>query len=268
MNIWLLAVILIAATLAVLALIFVLIFCGFKRNLKDRLMPAVGFAQGFDKPGRGGRLRCRASATAFEREGNTYRFIVAAHCLQAANDMMEQKVVLQPLDWLITFDHKKGYSARVVAAGYLWEGDDFAVLEAEIPDLEIPLVPLADDDPYCGEQVVNVATPSILVSRAGKVFLEGSVCSEPFEAIVTTVSVAPRQNRWKNAFYCQIPVGPGSSGSLLVSCEREEAVAIVVGSCATAESLEHAAICLPISQFHKFWTANQAGTYPYPVKIE
>ncbi len=266
MNAWLLMIILIAVVLAVSVLVFAVIFCGSKRRLEDRLMSASACVRGYERTGTGRKLRRWACATAFERKGDIYRFIAAAHCLDSVDDIISQEIVISPWDWFITFDGKRFYRASLVAVGSLSEGDDMAVFEAEISDREVFTVPLSDEDPYCGEQVLNVATPHILIHHTRKIFFRGDICSEPFKDTIS-VGLFPRRINWKNAVYCQLPVGGGSSGSLLVSCEREAVVAILVGTYKATDSLEDIAIALPVSQFKKFWKSHQDGTYEWPVRM-
>lgn len=238
------------------------------RPLEEYLPLAVGTAWGWDKKERGGRLRRRITATAFEREGDIYRFVTAAHCVYSTDDIPNRKVILRPMNWYITFEDfgkRKFYPARLVAAGYRYGGDDLAVFEAVIKNKSIPVIPLSASDPQRGEKIINVAKPQRLARYAGKLFLRGNVCSYSFlEEIV--VGNSPNITKWKGAIYCQLIGAKGSSGSVAVSIKSKSIVAIIVGSLKNSE-MNNMMIALPVSRFRRFWEAVKAGHYK-PLQFE
>lgn len=108
-----------------------------------------------------GGYRFACTATAFEKDGDTYRFISAAHCVGYDNTVKE-KVELYPYDWFITFDdpkHKHFIPVKLVAVGYQSKGHDFAVLEGTIKKRKVPVIPLAENPAQMGESVINIAVP-------------------------------------------------------------------------------------------------------------
>jgi len=198
-----------------------------------------------------GGFKMMCTATAFEKKGKMTRFVTAAHCL-AEDDTTHERVEVEKTNWFITFDepHNKNLmEAKVVAVGYQHRGDDFAVVEVELPK-DVPLIPLAANDPQLGENVSNFASPLGL----GKQLFRGHVSMEALDRPVIADSI-----NWKGATLLQMSSGPGSSGSSIVSLHQKGIVAFLVGTIQFRGSPNIVAI--PVSKFRSFWTDAQAGKY-------
>lgn len=200
-----------------------------------------------------GGFKMMCTATAFEKKGKMTRFVTAAHCL-AEDDTAHERVEVEKTNWFITFDepHNKNLmEAKVVAVGYQHRGDDFAVVEVELPK-DVPLIPLASHDPVLGENVSNFASPLGL----GKQLFRGHVSMEALDRPVIADSI-----NWKGATLLQMSSGPGSSGSSIVSLQQKGIVAFLVGTIQFRGSPNIVAI--PVSKFRAFWTDVQAGKYKW-----
>lgn len=200
-----------------------------------------------------GGFKMMCTATAFEKKGKMTRFVTAAHCV-ASDDTQHDRVDVEKTNWFITFDephNKNMMEVKVVAAGYQHRGDDFAVVECELPK-DVPLMPLAADDPSLGENISNFASPLGL----GKQLFRGHVSMEALDRPVISGDI-----NWKGATLLQMSSGPGSSGSSIVSQKQKGIVAFLVGNITFRGSPNIVAI--PISKFKKFWSEAQAGKYKW-----
>jgi hypothetical protein len=200
-----------------------------------------------------GGFKMMCTATAFEKKGKMTRFVTAAHCV-ASDDTQHDRVEVEKTNWFITFDephNKNMMEAHVVAAGYQHRGDDFAVVEVELAK-DVPLMPLAADDPTLGENISNFASPLGL----GKQLFRGHVSMESLDRPVISGDI-----NWKGATLLQMSSGPGSSGSSIVSQNQKGIVAFLVGNITFRGSPNIVAI--PVSKFKKFWTEAQAGKYKW-----
>lgn len=188
------------------------------------------------------------TATAFEREGNVYRFMAAAHCIGHDDEMCERVRIesVPALISLISNDLKSKdgkYLARLVAIGRLSRNEDFAVMEATI-NQPLPIVPLADSDPEVGEVVSNVASPI----KIGKTLFRGYVASTHIsqDGFMKTVS------NFKKAVLLSLLSAPGSSGSAIIS-ERHNGIVAILLMGNIERLFGGLSVALPISLFRKFW---------------
>jgi len=195
------------------------------------------------------------SATAFEKEGNIYRFIAAAHCIgdnnQMCDDIMNNSLKIPPMIYLSknSLATKQGiYRAKLVAMGKLSEGEDFAVLEAEINDCEITVIPLVDSNLEMGDEVINIATPI----GWDKTLFRGYVANLNMDKF--KYSIGEDSIEIKTAILCSLPSGPGSSGSAIVSEKHGGIVAILVSSLKSGKkTIAPVSVVLPIRMFKEFW---------------
>jgi S1-C subfamily serine protease len=200
-----------------------------------------------------GGLQALCTATAFEKDGKTYKFVTAAHCV-AEDDVTHERVAVAQTNWYVTFDErgsKKFYPAKIVAVGYQHLGDDFTVLEVEM-DREIPIIPLANADAVRGEEIVNVAAPLGL----GKQLFRGHVSLDVLDRPIIEGAI-----NWRGANLLQVSVGPGSSGSAVVSKTRGVIIAILVGNISARSSPN--VVAIPVSKFQKFYKETAAKKYRY-----
>lgn len=239
-------------------------------QLERDLMAATVFVYGFFKltvkdEKNGGEKESNDfrifTATAFEREGDIYRFVTAAHCIGDDDKMCQNAMSsLPPASIIIGLDknslkNKDGvFEARLVAIGQLSKGEDFAVLEAKI-NRPLPTVPLADRDPEIGEEVSNVASPISL----GKTLLRGYAAN-----------ISTSQNSYtkglniydvENFILFNLMGASGSSGSVIASHSLQSIVAILVVIITPLEiktGFSQMVLALPISRFRDFWTRAKA----------
>ena len=219
-------------------------------TLEERFRGATALLYGMTEDG---SYRMLCTATAFEREGNTYRFVTAAHCL-AEDDTNHERVEVEKTSYFITFDERRRKSLQqveVVGVGYQHRGGDFAVVQVELED-EIPVIPLADHDPRLGEEVSNFASPLGL----GKQLFRGHVSMEFLDRPVVSGSI-----NWRGATLVQMSSGPGSSGSALVSTSQNGIVAFLVGSIGLRGRGSPNIVTIPVSKFKSFWNDVKAGNY-------
>jgi hypothetical protein len=198
-----------------------------------------------------GTMRMMCTATAFEKNGDLTRFVSAAHCL-AEDDALHDRVQVSQADWYITFDDpdkKNFYPAKILAAGYQHNGDDFAVVEAELP-IKVPVIPVGKKDPGLGEEISNFASPG----GYGKQLFRGHISMEQLRRPLIEGEI-----NWKGAALIQTLAGPGSSGSAVVSKDRKEIVAFIVGRIWSSPSV----VAIPVSKFNAFWDGVQKGTYKW-----
>lgn len=219
-------------------------------QLLKKALAATALVIAEDENG-GTRMVC--TATAFERTGEITRFITAAHCV-GDDDAAHERVELEKTNWYVSFDNsdrKVLLPAKVVAAGYQREGDDFAVLEVTL-DHAVEPIPLAPRDPALGERVINIASPLGL----GKQLFTGHVTMEHLRRPVVVRSI-----NWKDAVLLQINVGGGSSGSSVISEDQGAIVAVLVGTISNGDTPN--VVAIPIEKFKAFYAAVKAGTYKW-----
>ncbi len=200
-----------------------------------------------------GGLKMLCTATAFERKGDIYRFITAAHCV-ADDDTDHKRVSVAQTNWYVTFDEaglKEFHPAKILYVGYQSRGDDFAILEAELKR-EIPVIPLAERDGEKGETIDNVAAPLAL----GKQLFDGHVSLEDLDRPVIKDTI-----NWWHAMLLQVNVGPGSSGSAVVSRKQEAIIAVLVGNVSFRSSPN--VVAIPVSKLRRFLKAVKCGKYEW-----
>ncbi len=215
-------------------------------EMKFRQSTALLFIQTLN-----GGLKMMCTATAFEKKGKMTRFVSAAHCV-AEDNTAHGRVNVSKANWYITFDDpgKKNFlEVKIIGVGYQHRGDDFAVLEVEL-DQDVPTIPLADRDPSLGEEISNFASPGGL----GKQLFRGHISLEKLQRPLISGDI-----NWKGTTLIQTMVGPGSSGSSVISIRQEGIVAFIVGMMRSSPSV----VSIPVSKFKDFWTDVQAGKYKW-----
>ena len=220
-------------------------------SLEKKMMSAAVLLYGMNEEG---DLRFTCTATAFERNENTYRFVTASHCVSEDNTR-SGRVVMAPTSWYLLLKEskvQKYYGAKVIAAGYQSRGDDLAVLEAEL-DVEIPVIPLAETDGTVGESVSIVAGPYGLGKQLFRGHVTMSYLNRPIRG---------RTLNWEGVTLLQISSGPGASGSSVVSSHREKIIAILVGRIGSSRGTP-AIATVPVSRLHAFLNAVDQGKYPW-----
>lgn len=203
-----------------------------------------------------GTFKQLCTATAFERSDKTYKFVTAAHCV-AEDNVLHERVEVVRVRFLTTFDEEgeKGIvPAKLLAVGYQHNGDDLAVFEVQLKK-EIPIIPLAAKNAIRGERIVNVASPLGL----GKQLFRGYVSSSKLDRPMISEKAGIN---WEGATLLDINVGPGSSGSAVVSPKQGGIVGILVGTIGSQSSTFNV-VAIPIEQFHKFWNAAKVGKYKW-----
>jgi len=86
----------------------------------------VGFLYEKAEDLRRGRHRC--VVTVVERNGDSYKLVTVASCV-ASFDANTGLTVIRTDKWLVSFDEKNAFEAKVSAVGDLKLGENFAVLE-------------------------------------------------------------------------------------------------------------------------------------------
>jgi len=219
--------------------------------LENDFMNATTLLYGQDESG---SMKMLCTATAFEREGKVYHFAAAAHCV-SEDDTDHERVQMHQMSWFITFDDLKDknfVSAKVLGVGYQHRGDDFAVFEVVIEKRAVPIMPLAEN-PHLGEVIVNIASPLGL----GKQLFRGHVSMEHLNRPLIQDSI-----NWKGAALLQMSVGPGSSGSAVVSLRQKGIVAFLVGELSQQRGSPNI-VAIPVEKFKKFWTDVKAKKYKW-----
>ncbi|PIT88607.1 MAG: hypothetical protein COU29_02420 [Candidatus Magasanikbacteria bacterium CG10_big_fil_rev_8_21_14_0_10_36_32] len=183
------------------------------------------------------------TATAFERRGDDYFFVTAAHCFNPdyANVWCLSLDEMAPLK---KPDEKKLFTVTPLVVGNQYLGQDLAVVASKLIGVNLPTMPLASSDPTVGDNVINVAAPKF----RDKQLYRGVIKTTNFYRTIFST----RGANWQSATLIALSEGSaqkGSSGSSVVSGSAGGIVAILVGN----SYWEKAAITLPISQFKKFW---------------
>lgn len=177
------------------------------------------------------------------RQGNTFYFITASHCLSA--DVGGQ-IAVEPARLEFYFSVKAGeakkvYIAEIIAVGYLGVRDDLAILQVELDGIDLPTLKLAEKDPVVGQCLFNVSYPSkafgnLFYGFVGEVKSDGEV---HFKVDGVTGS-------------------GGASGSALVDCKTGEVLAVWIES---KKDIYY--IALSVSKLKKFLEAIENDTYKY-----
>ncbi|PIT88081.1 MAG: hypothetical protein COU29_03645 [Candidatus Magasanikbacteria bacterium CG10_big_fil_rev_8_21_14_0_10_36_32] len=193
------------------------------------------------------------TATAFERVGHYYKFLTAAHCV-SSDDTVNKMVRIKPGKWYINFDmpnNNEFHRANVLAAGYMSDGDDVAVLGAYLDDFN-PIINLSQEDAVIGERIINIAGPRDL----GKQLIRGNISQ-----------VTPGRGSFlSDRIMIQIHSGGGSSGSAIISQNKKAIVGVLVagfGGFFQMEPFYDVTVAVPIGKFHRFWAAIKANNYEH-----
>ena len=221
-------------------------------SLEDEMLESSALLYGMNSSG---DMRFTCTGMVYERDKKNpkiVRVITNSHCVSEDNTN-KQRVVLAPNPWYLLFKEdttQQYHQAKVVAAGYMTRGDDFAILEAEL-DAEIPMIPLAEKDGLVGESVCMVGGPYGL----GKQLFRGHITMANLKR-----AIVGRHLNWEGTTLLQISSGPGASGSSIVSVQRRAIVAILVGRIGLRGGIP-SIVAMPISRFHAFRKAIKNGTY-------
>lgn len=194
------------------------------------------------------------TATAYEKKGDVYHFVTAAHCV-AEDDTEHKRVEVAPSRWFLSFeddpDNTMFVGAKLLHAGYQHRGDDFAVLEAKISH-PVPVIPLAKDDPSLAEEFSNFASPGGL----GKQLFRGHVSMEKLDRPLIQGEI-----NWKGAVLLQAQAAGGSSGSAIVSMRQNGIIAFLVGMIGGNGTPN--VVAIQVSKFKKFNEMNADGKYKW-----
>lgn len=198
-----------------------------------------------------GGLSMRCTVTAFKKDGDTYHFVTAAHCVGEDDEAKEKVAKYATTAFYITFDEsdaKTFYRAKVDHVGYQHRGDDFAIFLVK-SKAEWPIVPIGDEKKEAeGNPVINVASPLGL----GKQVFRGAISKLELDRQVVQGDI-----NWSGVVLLQMPgTNGGSSGSAVISETQHAIVAFLVG---TIGNTTIAAI--PASRFTAFEKLMKAGTY-------
>ncbi len=183
------------------------------------------------------------TATAFERDGDTYRFVTAAHCFETKLTDV-RCLSLDEMMPLEKPDEKCLFTAKPLVIGNRFAGQDLAVIESKMPGVDLPIIPLAISDPEVGDYVINVGAPKL----ENKQLYRGVVRKINFYRTI----FSDRGTAWRDATLVALSKGAaqgGTSGSAIVSETKGGIMAILVGK----TYWTNMTIALPISQFKKFW---------------
>lgn len=193
-----------------------------EESFTDRVKRATAILFSQDENG-GMAMRC--TATAFEKAGDTYRFVTASHCIGSDDAQKEKVAAYKNIPFYISFDEsdeKKFYRAKAHSVGYQHRGDDFAVFEVTSKS-EWPIVPIGDEKlEKEGNPLINVASPLGL----GKQVFHGSISKMELDRPIVQGDI-----NWKGTMLIQMPgTDGGSSGSSLMSPKQEAIVGFLVGT--------------------------------------
>jgi hypothetical protein len=199
-----------------------------------------------------GAMHMRCTVTAIEKTPKGYIFVTAAHCV-GSDDTEKERVKPDKTYFFITSDSDGGskdfMKAKLLAAGYQHESDDFALLEVET-DQQFPLIAIGDDvTDHSGQPVVNVASPLGL----GKQTFKGIVSSPKLARPVVEGDI-----NWTEAMAIQLfGANGGSSGSAIICLKQRAICGFLVGTIGGTK------IAIQVSRFKTFRRLVAEGKYEY-----
>lgn len=198
-----------------------------------------------------GGMQMLCTVTAFAKDGDTYKFVSAAHCVGNDDTAHERVAAYRKVSFYVTFDHvdqKVFYTAKAVAVGYQHRGDDFSVFEVKSKETW-PIVPVGDErKEQEGNAVLNIASPLGL----GKQVFHGSISKMELDRPIIDGDI-----NWKGTMLLQLPgVNGGSSGSSILSEKQEAIVAFLVGTIGGTTIT-----AIPASRFTEFMKRVADGKY-------
>jgi S1-C subfamily serine protease len=215
--------------------------------VNDTFYPATALLYAQDENG-GMNMRC--TATAIEKDGDTYTFVTAAHC-GAEDDTDEKTVSPEKTFFYITpdqADDKTFLKADPIGAGYRHRGDDFMLFKVTT-SRPFPVVKLGTD-PKVMEQIVNIASPIGL----GKQVFVGIVSNASFDRALASEDI-----NWTHAVGLQLfGTDGGSSGSAVVCMDQKAICAFVVGSVSGTTI-----VAMPVSRLEAVMAGLKDGSYKY-----
>lgn len=210
--------------------------------------------------GQTGGLDVRCTATAFEKNGSTYKFVSAAHCVGEDDKTHEKSAPFVHQAFYVTFDEKDQkvlYAAKPVAVGYQSRGDDFSVFEVKLPKERVTYtIPLGDEKKEQeGNPVINPASPQGL----GVQLFRGNISKMELERPLVESDI-----NWMGVMLLQMPgTNGGSSGSAIISEKQEGIVGFLVGTIG-----ETTVTAVPVSRFKSFLDRVRDGKYRWMVREE
>jgi S1-C subfamily serine protease len=186
-----------------------------------------------------------------ERQPMCALFVTASHCV-SESDETHERVDVMKTQFFITFYEKsadkKFYKAKLLMAVYQPKGDDFSILSVDTTDT-IPVVSLGDEKlDETGLPIINVASPNGL----GKQVFHGSISS-----LYVDRPFIQEDINWQGVMLLQVQLGPGSSGSAIVSTKQEAIIGFLVGHQGGNS------FAMPVSRFKVFRQAVLDGKYKY-----
>lgn len=193
------------------------------------------------------------TATAFERKGDTYRFLTVAHCMTITNGA-DSEIVLLPFNFRIKLEKSDGKTEYYPAEVIFWrqsklgsyDYEDYAVVEAKI-DREIPVIPLSDTDPVLKEEFTMVTAAPLHI---GNQFYEGyirreNIVVEENEEVVDNVCVISTGG---------LGEGRGASGAAIVSKKQAAIVAMIIAGLANNKKTHITPLAVKILKFRKAYS--------------
>jgi hypothetical protein len=205
-----------------------------------------------------GGMVVRCTATAFDKHGDKYTFVSAAHCVGEDDVQHERVATSNRTTFYISFDEsklKRFYNAKVLWVGYQHRGDDFSIYEVDPgKDVDWPVIPIGDEKKEQeGNSVLNIASPQGL----GLQVFHGSISKMELDRPVVEGDI-----NWKGAILLQMPgTNGGSSGSAIISEKQEKIVAFLVGTIGGTSIT-----AIPASRFSTFKDKAENGKYKWIVK--
>ena len=200
-----------------------------------------------------GAMHMRCTVTAIEKTPKGYIFVTAAHCV-GSDDTEKERVKPDKTYFFITSDSDGGskdfMKAKLLAAGYQHESDDFALLEVET-DQQFPLIAVGEDvADHSGQPIVNVASPLGL----GKQTFKGIVSSPRLARPVVEGDI-----NWTQAMAIQLfGANGGSSGSAIICLKQRAICGFLVGTIGGTNT-----IAIQVSRFKAFRLLVAEGKYEY-----
>ncbi len=195
------------------------------------------------------------TATAFEREGGTVRFITAAHCF-ARDDTVHERVAIEENYIRAVFEGAdddaamRMYRMRVVGAGYQLRKDDCGFLEIEGLDRDVPIIPVAKGRPKILDPVINIAAANGMGLQA----LQGNVTVP-----VIKRPIGGKGDNWNGHIMLDLPTAKRSSGSAIVSLRRPGIIGILAGTY-DDDHMVHT-VAVPIDRCLNVWKMIRADEY-------
>lgn len=218
----------------------------------------------------GGEIYDMCSATAIARNKKTYEFKTAGHCATVLDDETMETIPLTslfPIHFTLTFeavgnDEPKTVRAELKAYGDRSKFEDWAILEAELnEDIALPRLYKGNKPVSIREELGVVVAP---LPGMGNLYLVAYASKPKINAKYMFGNID-----LQGAIPIQViglGVGQGSSGSAVVSIEKDAIIGTISISSKNAQGHVTISLC-PISKFHSFYADYKSGKTGMP-KVE